>query len=411
MGSKPDKPFEDDCRAPIGLLKASIIELCDDLGANLETPQEIARTLGVNKTLTWSVSRIARAGSHLEALPHIPGTAAMEQFLKAAENRGASKSRVESVRSAASDLQRLVHDHFGDRATLDLVLDGLNGDADGENLANSRKLAFRGNSGLFGVQARTRMMCALLAPNTENPDRLDLCVISGYSGFRRLRANVRWPLFKARSWGRAEDQAIVEGAPQPIDTSRGANPCSWLYKYSSAGVTTVTEEHVESGGRDFILGEGPVGNHGAIDCFRAEVQRSAVYRWVEDGKDEDVGDLGVSLTTPAEEMVLDVLYHEDLSFVRRAEFLVFGRIFSHGSQPPDASDTSRLPIHAAPTELVGRPPAVSTPMVPKYAEMLRDVADGVGFDLERFRGVRVTLEYPPLGASMMLRFPLPKKPK
>jgi hypothetical protein len=407
MGSRPDKPFEDDCQAPIGSLKASIIELCDDLGADIEAPQEIARTLGINKTLTWSVSRVVRATSHLEALPHIPGTAAIEQFLRAAETRGASKSRVDSVREAASELQRLVQHHFGDRGTLDLMLDGLAGDSDGENLQNSRKLAFRGNSGLFGVQARTRMMTALLAPNREQPSRLDIVIVSGYIGFRRLRGNVRWPLFKVRSWGNAEEP-LVKDAPQPVDLRHGPNPCAWLHSYCTPAGPTVDEE-LSSGGRDFILGQGPVGNHGALDCFRAEIQRSAVYRYAE--RTDDVGDLGVNLTTPCEEVLIDLLYHEELAFVRQSELVVFGRIFSHGGHDtPAPDDASRLPIKATPTELVGRPPAVGTPLVPRYAEMVRDIAESVGFNLSQFRGIRATLDFPPLGSSLMLRFPLPPAP-
>jgi hypothetical protein len=411
MGSRPDKPFEDDCQAAIGSLRASIIELCDDLGADIETPQEIARKLGVNKTLTWSVSRVVRAATHLEALPHVPGTAAIEQFLRAAATQGASRSRIESVRATANELQLLVQKHFGDRGTLDLMLDGLGSESGSENLQNSRKLAFRGNSGLYGVQARTRMMTALVAPNPEDPDRLDLCIISGYIGFRRLRGNVRWPLFKARSWGRSEDQPLVRGEPEPVDTSRGPNPCSWLYKYCSPGILHVDEELPDTGGRDFFLGEGPVGNHGALDCFRAEIQRSVVYRYAQPDKEDEVGDLGVNVTTPAEELLLDILYHQDLSFVKKANLIVFGRIFGHGEDSPSPTDAARLPIHATPIELVGSPPTISTPMVPRYSELVRDVADACRFDLSTFRGIRVTLDYPPLGASLMLRFPLPPAPQ
>jgi hypothetical protein len=406
MNKRPVKPFDDECRDTISSLRASIVELCDDLGADPEAPQEVSRQLGVNKTLTWSVSRVVRAANHLEALPHIPGTAAIEQFLKAAENRGADVSRIEKVRAAAGELQRLVREHFDDRGTLDLMLDGL-GDQGTESLQNSRKLAYRGNSGVFGVQAKVRMMCGLLAPNPNNPATLDMIILSGYVGFRRLREKVRWPLFKLRSWGGPQDRIQDLSGYVPLDQSRGLNRAALLWKYSSSNMPAVDEESTD-GGRDFVLGEGPVGNAGAVDCFRGEILRATATRYAE--KPGDTGELGINLTTPAEGLVMDLIYHRDLPFVGKAELAVFGRILSQGKSYYDFPDGgSKLPLYATPQELGGRPPVVSTPMVPRYTEMVRDAADAMDWKLEDFAGLRVTLEFPPLWSSLHLRFPLPSR--
>lgn len=407
MSPRPAKPFEDDCQSSIGALRASLISLCDDIGANPEAPQEIARKLGVNKTLTWSVSKMMRAPTHLEALPHLPGTAALEQFLKAASKQGANRARVESVRSAAVELQRLVEEHFGDRGTLDLVLDGIENNGN-DGLASSRKLAFRGNSGVFGVQAKTRILTGMLAPNASDPSRLDMVMVSGYIGFRRLRGNVRWPLFKVRSWADA-DEPVSDylGGWQPIDPSVEQRKTALMPQFSSSSVPTVREEMTEEG-LDLILSEGPVGNHGAIDCFRGEFCRAAASRYA--STTDDTGEFGVSVTTPSEDVICDILFHRDLTFVRDAQLLAFGRIFSHGMKTGSSTDDSvLLPIRQTPVELSGRPPVVSTPRVPRYADLFQTVCKRLEWNPDDFKGIRVAMDFPPLGSSLVLRFPLPNR--
>lgn len=408
MAPRPVKPFEDECQSSLGALRASLIELCDDLGTDPEAPQEIARRLGVNKTLTWSVSRMMRASSYVEALPHVPGTAAMEQFLKAAEKHGANRYRVSTVRAAAIELQDLVAKHFDDRGTLDLVLDGVDNPLN-SGLEGSRKLAFRGNSGIFGVQAKTRTMTGFLAPNRDDPTQLDMVIVAGYVGFRRLRGNVKWPLFRIRSWGDSKDAPITSLTQgwQPVDPKSHGKQ-ALMPEFCSQSMQSLSEE-LSADGLNLILEPGPVGNHGAVNCFRGEFCRAAAPRYAE--RENDIGELGVSITTPSEDMIIDVLYHKDLDFVGQAECLVYGQLFSHGmkTDSPQTADTL-LPIRPVPSRLLGRPPVVSSPLVPRYSEMVKFVSERLGWEQSDFQGLRIHMDFPPLGSSVLVRFPLPTAP-
>ena len=130
-----------------------------------------------------------------------------ERFLKATESKGANKKAVEAVRTATREFERVISVHVGDRATLDLVIDAMpNSDAQGLEL--SRKRAFLGNSGIYGVQARANLMCCFLAPNEEDPSQLDMVMLRGLLGVRRLRPTVRIPIFRTRQWSSA-GQAIA----------------------------------------------------------------------------------------------------------------------------------------------------------------------------------------------------------
>jgi len=117
----------------------------------------------------------------------------------------------------------------------------------------------------------------------------------------------------------------------------------------------------------------------------------------------------VSITTPSEHLICDLFVHRDLEFALHPDVLIFGRIFQQGQETGGLEDSSRLPIHASVTELSGRPPAVATPLVPRYSELVRWVHQRVGWEQTEFRGVRLELKYPPLGSQVVLRFGLPDR--
>ena len=77
-----------------------------------------------------------------------------------------------------SAVERMVSRHVGDRPTLELVRDSLP-DRSHDRLIVSRKLAFRGNSGIWGVQARTRLNAAFVAPSHDDPEMLDAANVGG----------------------------------------------------------------------------------------------------------------------------------------------------------------------------------------------------------------------------------------
>ena len=154
--------LERECSEAVGRLRAALIGLYDSVGADPSSPQEVARTFRINKTLTWNMAKLMQSGDGLAAVPHVPGNSSIERFLKATESKGANKKAVEAVRTATREFERVISVHVGDRATLDLVIDAMpNSDAQGLEL--SRKRAFLGNSGIYGVQARANLMCCFLA--------------------------------------------------------------------------------------------------------------------------------------------------------------------------------------------------------------------------------------------------------
>lgn len=216
MAQKTQKTndFEPECKAAFDDLRAALIELYSSVEADPASPQDLARRFRVNKTLAWNLSRVVSSTDPIASLPNVPGSTSLKRLLSAMQREGASAEAVDRVKSAAHALERVVELHVGDRGTLELVVDGMGRDR-GDRLEVSRKLAFRGNSGLWGVQSKTRLMTVFMAPNSDSPDQIDIAIVRGYIGFRRLRTDVHWPIFQLRGWG--EEGGPMTSPWQPLE--------------------------------------------------------------------------------------------------------------------------------------------------------------------------------------------------
>ncbi|GJM19111.1 MAG: hypothetical protein DHS20C14_13240 [Phycisphaeraceae bacterium] len=378
-----------------------MIELYDSVGADPAAPQDVSRSFGINKTLTWKIARLIQSTDGLGAVPHVPGIASIEKILHATRSRGASANAISKVRDAARDFEQMIEIHVGDRATLDLVIDGLGANGS-DPLELSRKRAFLGNSGIYGVQTRTNLVSVVVAPNADDSDQLDISMLRGFVGLRRLRSSARLPILRFRQWsgggqpiGSWTWQPIEEGADSPL-----------LRSFSSAELPEISSEQTP-GGMDYILEPGSIGNRGAIDCFFADMLRKAAGRYRTPG--DSTGEFGVTITVPTEHLIFDLFVHESLAPLLDAEAIVYAYQFTQGHREGNWDESSRLPLDRAPKPIAGHPPAIATPLVPKYNRIAEYVCDRVGHPWSAFRGVRLDLKYPPLGASAVMRFELPER--
>lgn len=398
--------FQTACVERVGQLRTAFTQLYESIGADPDSPQDVARKLRVNKTLAWNVARLLQAADELAAVSHVPGAGSLEKVIQATVEHGADAAAVDRAREAVRDFHSMIRSYAGDRGTLDLIIDGTGSDDNGR-LELSRKLAFRGNSGLYGVQARTRVVTHVLAPNPEKPDRLDLVMIGGYVGFRRLRPAVKWPIFMRRAWG-SDNDAVIKSSLEPIEPSEQASLGFPVIGSMTRGNVPPINPVQSPEGRNFVLSDGPVGNEGAFDCFWGDILRAAVNRFADD--DDSTGEFGAIVTAPAETLVMDIIADRDLDFALQPDVLVFGHIFAHGRPTGGRDDPSLLPITQPVRTLTGSPPLVNTTAIPNYPKLMATVYQRMGWDPSRLRGVRLVLEYPPLASNVILRFKLPPRP-
>jgi hypothetical protein len=89
---------------------------------------------------------------------------------------------------------------------------------------------------------------------------------------------------------------------------------------------------------------------------------------------------------------------------------VYAYSFLHGNREGDWDESSNLPIRQPASPIAGSPPAVATPLVPRYAELVQRGHRAPGRRRSgAFRGLRFELKYPPLGSTAVLRFDLPDR--
>lgn len=393
--------LETDCRQSLQDLRGALIELYASVGADPASPQQAARRFEINKNLTWKVSRIVAAEDALVAIQHIPGPAGIDILLNSFVGAGAPDQAVLAVRSALRAFDEVVVRHAGDRAELDLILDsmGLSGEL---GLAASREAAFRGNSGIWGVQARVRTTLGVVTPSRTDPNIVDVSLAGGLVGIRRLRPNVRWRLFRFQAYT-ADGSPLARPGVEPID--RGETADSHLFREFCSPNMPAIESARNAGFRDYFLPSGPVGNTGAFDCFFGEIYRGHPrYASPTDAH----GEFSSSVSLPTETLVFDLLVHREIR-VPAPEVLVYARPDGGPDSPRDRDLQTSLPIQERCVELAGRPPAMAIPTVARYGELAHVVATRLGATLADFRGHRLTLKHPPMNSTVVLRWPLETK--
>jgi hypothetical protein len=397
--------FEPDCRAALDQLRAALIELYANVEADPSSPQDVARRFGVNKTLTWNIAKVVSGTDPLRTLQNVPGSSALQVLLTAMKREGASAASIERVRKTAKSLDQTVERHFGDRATLDLIVDGKSPKR-GDHLELSRKLAFRGNSGLWGIQAKVRLMTVFMAPNAQDEDRIDMAFVRGFIGLRRLRSEVQWPIFQVRGWGQ-EIEAMKQESWHPLEED-GTTPSGLplLKRFSTVSPSDVREVRTAKG-VNYLLEPGPVGNSGAIDCFMSDYARAAAskYRTPKDA----TGEFGATISAPTERLIFDLIVHESLDFALTPEVRAFGGIFMDRSDEPTSDELLPIPVTQDVARLPGKPLVVVHSSVPRYPEIVSYVNQRMGWKGDQFKGCRLELTYPPMGSTVLLRFHLPSR--
>lgn len=395
--------FEEHLTSAFLELRRALEDAVSSVGVSPSVPQEVARRLGINRNLTWKVSKVVGTSDLYQALQHLPGDEAIEILLEAIQRAGAPVDAIARVRAAQDSFSHVIEVHTGDRATLELVLDSMVG-GPSERLEQSRKLAFRGNSGLWGVQARARLTTFVLAPSKDDPAKLDAARIGGMIDLRRLRTGVHWPLFRRRTYH-------DNGTPLPVDPNREiaidpayaqAEGPMLIGDFCTPGLPSIrlTKERL---GYAYELDDGPIGNTGLCTCFFGAVLRSGIprYRSAEDR----FGELFSEITLPIETLQFDLIVHRDLDFALSPQVLVRGQVAGATAE----GRAPEIPIGERPYELTGRPPAMHSPVLPRYDELLTRTFACGNWDRRDFRAFRLLVQYPPMHSTVIQRFELPEK--
>lgn len=384
-------------------LRSALDAMLRAAGADPELPQEMASHLGVSRNLTWKASRVIRGKDMTESLQQLPGAEGLDVLIRAALRAGAPVQTSERLREARAALDGVVETHAGDWGTLELMVDGL-ANASSERLLRSRRLAFEGLSGIWGIQAQARVIAFFLVPSRQDPDRLDIGMAGGMVGVRRLRPCVRWPIFRP-SWYRCP-AAPAEPAPGEIAMDPGWKPDDGPQLLPDLCSPNMPPVHLtrDAGGWAYTVEPGPVGNTGAFDVFFGTIWPAADSRYRSPA--DESGDLFSGIPVPVETLQIDAFIHESVDLPPDPEVIARGHLDAANA----GLEPQRIPLAERPVAMAASLAALQTPAVPRYAELVHLAASRIGSSLDRFRVVRLNVAYPPLHSTVLMRFRLPERP-
>ena len=386
--------FELDFRRAVHGLRGALNQLLKASGADSERPQAISRAFSLDKSLAWKLSRIVRTDDAALALRHIPGKGGWRIVLDRFREQGAPPEALEQLRTALAEFERMKHVHAGDRATLELVARGLSDQqASIPEREQARKMAFLGNSGTWGVQARLQLTSTIAFPNVEDPERADIATLGGLVDFQRLHSDVRWLLFRSMYY---DDEGSVASDGAPLDPAVCEGEPPLIHRFSSQPLPELNLIH---GGTSlhYVLPPGPVGKTAALDCIRGTIDRALGP--IHGAKPDDTVGLGCNVETPIEHLLADVMIRADLPWRGVPEVRVAGQI--EGSTPLAVAEQVRY---------LGRGlVSPATPEYEPYMELMTWAFERLGQDPDEFDTYRLTMAYPPMPSTVQLHFPLPPR--
>ncbi len=377
-------------------LRASLRDLILAAGCEPLKPQAVHRHIGVDRVLCWKVSRMVRAERIEEALLQLPGEEALGIFITAFSPTTAPSEKIEAARAAAVGLNAAIAAHVGDRRTLQLMLDSVPGGQDA--LAQSRKLLFRGASGLWGIQAKERVQLLMLAPNADNPELVDAATATGWVHVQRMRPDARWRLVRhdVRPGG-TPDHAGPRS--EQLSASGSLGQSMLLPEFCEDLPPLIT--HMEGSTTFYELGPSATGRVGAFSLFLGQIQRGLGSRYAV--KKGEAAEFNINILAPNEHLTLDVLVHRSLAkLFEGASMSLYSAAFNDGRQ---FSEFERLGLEPEGVELENLA-ALENRNYPRYRELLNFTLQRTGWQLEDFIGLRFEVDYPPFPSVAQFRAPL-----
>lgn len=378
-------------------------DLLDEAGLVGAKPTAIGRALGVDKTLAWKIARFVEDAEAVGAARHMPGSAGVEIVLKAAAAHGVTEPRVRAMRDADRSLRTFMRRHAGDRRSFEAML--AKGGRDDRIESEERKAMYRSGSAIWGVRARAQTLLLALKPSERDPDSIDVLQLGGMFGFERLRDDVPWIIRRLtnKTDAGSQETSFVREPLDPAGAIGGGLPL--VPRFCSGEMPEIRQFRSEDGTVYDELAPSAVGKNGAVSFVTGELYRSAIpMRWSETNTE---GRYKLSVRTPVEAVLFDLLLHQDLAHFGEPEMRVLGLLEDRPSVGTgDAGRGGSLLYEPEFAHRLGKPPVMQTTRIGGYAGMVADAFAAGGWGpLGDYRGYRAELEYPPAPSCVMMVVP------
>lgn len=381
--------------------RAEVARLFALTGVNPMKTRETSRDLGLNRGLTWRLTRMVRGADGAQAVADVPAGASMAKFFNACRARGASESAIDQAAAALTRFEAAVSACSGDRKTLSMLVANRVGHADPAEQERARRKMFEGGGAVWGVQAQTRFVSVFLFPARGDAGQIDVAHVTGYEGFRRLRATP-WPM--SYEAVRSKEGKAVRFEKQPLfPEGNDEGSAQLIHEFCDP---RDPEIRVSTMGdlKRFELAAGPVGNAGVVTCvFGSFLPR--LYPRVESGEHTHAS-FTVMLETPVERVMFDMFVHREIALEALPTAHLCERLTHPTAPADDQIERLAMAVPAPPYALGRGASGALTPHIPWYTTLVERVCDRVKIAPDAFVGSRFEMTYPPIPVALLRRFPL-----
>jgi hypothetical protein len=345
-------------------------------------PMELARELGVDKTLTSRLMAALRANDPLQALSLLPGTAPLRQFVRAARKHGAAAGAVLAAEAELRAFDQELQRTFGTRTRLDTFLaDALPG-ARRRHQESARQAVYRGMAVVKGVSIDQEHITWLVYPSADG-ERVDMTVLAAYIGIRRLRPTARVRLGSSHA---------TTGEQPPAKLLREfCRPADLCISTERDGKYTWYE-----------IARGPVTRDAAADVFLSE--RLSTSMAVDLGKDAPVRTFGDVVVHACKRLVLTLLVHEGVwrgcDFGAAVYETALRGLVHLSTLEGREGDLIDLGLSVKRGERAAD--VLEDGAAWGQREMLRGLCGPLGLELDAFRGFGLEVRYPLYSSEVLL---------
>jgi hypothetical protein len=261
-----------------------------------------------------------------------------------------------------------------------------------------RQAAWRALSELKGALCATDLVTMCLHPSAQE-GRLDLAVVLGRFGLRRLRPGVRVPFSTERLSPEDVPRRPTSLAGVPADASLDSVRLDAFCQAPPAPIeSTIVSDRVLH-----VLGESGFGPRAGVDVVVGEVNRAEFPS--PSARAADRRFFFHCPSVPARLLVFDLFVHQDVYPDPRPELVVTDITASGLAHPTDAMRAvDRIEVFEE-IEDVWPGPGLRVPELPRYRELVDHVHAELGWRLDEMRGYRVRMEYPVPGMQVSLVLP------
>jgi hypothetical protein len=367
-------------------------------------PAQVARKLGIDKVLASRVLKATQRRDPIAVLHLSPGPVPLRRLVSAAGKRGVPAPLIREARQVIDEFDALVRNEIGDRRSLDTMISAWLPEARQEFELRRKQAAFRAMSELLGAVANVSLATVLLHPS-DTDDLLDVVWLFGLMGLRRLRAGSRVK-FASRRLGRSEPPRL----PRTLDGEQMQRFDKLRLDEFCSSPPPELEVHTAGEVVHYALAGSSYGPKSAADLVFAEVNLAEMPHYL-DPAVRPRRQVFAEVSTPINTLIFDALVHEDVFAWAEPSLSIYDTVLDGVADVNDpARDMDRLDLQET-IQPLGRGISKFRLMeFPRYAELLRQICDKLGWEGGAFRGYRCRIDYPIYGSQVVMAWTSRDKP-